>query len=162
MQGGFFSYGLLAALAIALIFAAVTDLQRRQIDNWLNAGIALAAPLFWLASGQGFVDVGFHIVIALVIFTLLAVLFAFGAMGGGDVKLLTALALWIDPISFVKLLVIMSVFGGLLTLVMVVMHHVRKRQGRIAVPYGIAISFAGIWVIFSEYFSTASSTILSG
>ena len=162
MQGGFFSYGLLAALAIALIFAAVTDLQRRQIDNWLNAGIALAAPLFWLASGQGLVDVGFHIVIALVIFTLLAVLFAFGAMGGGDVKLLTALALWIDPISFVKLLVIMSVFGGLLTLVMVVMHHVRKRQGRIAVPYGIAISFAGIWVIFSEYFSTASSTILSG
>ncbi len=162
MQGGFFSYGLLAALAIALIFAAVTDLQRRQIDNWLNAGIALAAPLFWLASGQGIVDVGFHIVIALVIFTLLAVLFAFGAMGGGDVKLLTALALWIDPISFVKLLVIMSVFGGLLTLVMVVMHHVRKRQGRIAVPYGIAISFAGIWVIFSEYFSTASSTILSG
>jgi prepilin peptidase CpaA len=83
-------------------------------------------------------------------------------MGGGDVKLLTALALWIDPISLVKLLVIMSVFGGLLTLVMVVMHHVRKRQGRIAVPYGIAISFAGIWVIFSEYFSTASSTILSG
>jgi len=162
MQGGFFSYGLLAALAIALIFAAVTDLQRRQIDNWLNAGIALAAPLFWLASGQGIVDVGFHIVIALVIFTLLAVLFAFGAMGGGDVKLLTALALWIDPISFVKLLVIMSVFGGLLTLVMVVLHHVRKRQGRIAVPYGIAISFAGIWVIFSEYFSTASSTILSG
>jgi prepilin peptidase CpaA len=122
MQGGFFSYGLLAALAIALIFAAVTDLQRRQIDNWLNAGIALAAPLFWLASGQGIVDVGFHIVIALVIFTLLAVLFAFGAMGGGDVK----------------------------------------RQGLIAVPYGIAISFAGIWVIFSEYFSTASSTILSG
>jgi prepilin peptidase CpaA len=162
MQGGFFSYGLLAALAIALIFAAVTDLQRRQIDNWLNAGIALAAPLFWLASGQGIVDVGFHIVIALVIFTLLAVQFAFGAMGGGDVKLLTALALWIDPISLVKLLVIMSVFGGLLTLVMVVMHHVRKRQGRIAVPYGIAISFAGIWVIFSEYFSTASSTILSG
>ena len=162
MQGGFFSYGLLAALAIALMFAAVTDLQRRQIDNWLNAAIALAAPLFWLASGQGLVDVGFHIAIALVVFTLLAVLFAFGAMGGGDVKLLTALALWIDPISFVKLLVIMSVLGGLLTLVMVVLHHVRKRKGRIAVPYGIAISFAGIWVIFSEYFSTAGSTILSG
>lgn len=161
MQGGIFSYGLLAALAIALMFAALTDLQRRQIDNWLNAAIALSAPLFWLASGQGLVDVGFHIVIALVIFTLLAVLFAFGAMGGGDVKLLTALALWIDPISFVKMLGIMSVLGGLLTLVMVAIHHARKQKGRIAVPYGIAISFAGIWVIFSEYLSHAGSTILS-
>ncbi len=162
MQGGFFSYGLLAALAIALMVAAITDLQRRQIDNWLNAAIALSAPLFWLASSQGLVDVGFHVVIALVIFALLAVLFAFGAMGGGDVKLLTALALWIDPISFVKLLGIMSMLGGLLTLVMVVLHHARKQKGRIAVPYGIAISFAGIWVIFSEYLSPVSSAILSG
>ena len=162
MQGGFFSYGLLAALAIALMFAALTDLQRRQIDNWLNAGIALSAPLFWLASGQTWVDVSFHIAIALVIFTLLAVLFAFGAMGGGDVKLLTALALWIDPVSFVKLLVIMSVLGGLLTLVMAGLHFARKRKGRIAVPYGIAISFAGIWVIFSEYFSTGGGAIVSG
>ena len=162
MQGGFFTYGLLAALAIALMFAALTDLQRRQIDNWLNAGIALSAPLFWLASGQTWVDVSFHIAIALVIFTLLAVLFAFGAMGGGDVKLLTALALWIDPVSFVKLLVIMSVLGGLLTLVMAGLHFARKRKGRIAVPYGIAISFAGIWVIFSEYFSTGAGAIVSG
>ena len=162
MQGGFFSYGLLAALAIALTYAAITDLRRRQIDNWLNGAIALAAPLFWLASGQGLVDVGFHIVIALVIFILLAVLFAFGLMGGGDVKLLTALALWIDPISFVKLLVLMSVLGGLLTLVMVIDHYARKRQGRIAVPYGIAISCAGIWIIFSEYLSSATGALLSG
>jgi prepilin peptidase CpaA len=162
MQGGIFSYGLLAALAIALMFAAITDLQRRQIDNWLNAAIALSAPLFWLASGQGLVDVGFHIAIALTIFTLLAALFAMGAMGGGDVKLLSALALWIDPVSFVKLLVLMSVLGGLLTLVMVAVHFARKREGRIAVPYGIAISFAGIWIIFSEYLSTATGAILSG
>ena len=162
MQGGFFSYGLLAALAIALMVAAFTDLRRRQIDNWLNGAIVLGAPLFWLASGQGLVDVGFHIGIAVAIFAILAVFFAMGAMGGGDVKLLTALALWIDPISFVKLLALMSVLGGLLTLVMVAVHFARKRKGRVAVPYGIAISFAGIWVIFSEYLSTAAPALLSG
>ena len=138
MQGGFFSYGLLAALAIALMFAAVTDLQRRQIDNWLNDAIAL------------------------VIFTLLAVLFAFGAMGGGDVKLLTALALWIDPIGFIKLLVIMSVLGGLLTLGMAIFHFARKQKGRIAVPYGIAISCAGLWVIFSDYMPAIPSALSMG
>jgi prepilin peptidase CpaA len=162
MQGGLITYGLLALLAIALLIAAVTDLRRREIDNWLNAAIALGAPLFWLASGQGWLDVGFHLAIALVIFGVCVALFAFGAMGGGDVKLLTALALWIDPVSFVKLLVLMSVLGGLLTLVCAVEHFARKRQGRIAVPYGIAISCAGLWVIFSEYMPGAAPALLLG
>ncbi len=34
-----FQYVLLAALAIALVVAAVTDIRRRQIDNWLNVVI---------------------------------------------------------------------------------------------------------------------------
>ncbi|MFN5820871.1 MAG: peptidase, partial [Novosphingobium sp.] len=46
-----FQYVLLGALAIALVVAAFTDIRRRQIDNWLNAAIALGAPLYWWASG---------------------------------------------------------------------------------------------------------------
>ena len=151
MQGGIFSYGLLSALAIALLIAAFTDLRRRQIDNWLNAAIALTAPLFWLASGQTFVDVCFHLIIALVMFFLLAFMFALRAMGGGDVKLLTALALWIEPIWFVKLLMVMSLLGGALTVVVVGLHYARRSQGRIMVPYGIAISFAGLWALACQY-----------
>ena len=51
MLEDYLHYGLLVTLAIALLMAAFTDLRRRQIDNWLNAGIALAAPLYWWASG---------------------------------------------------------------------------------------------------------------
>ena len=39
-------YGLLVALAIALIFAAVSDIRERKIANWLNIGIAAGAPVF--------------------------------------------------------------------------------------------------------------------
>ena len=118
MQGGFFTYGLLAALAIALLIAAFTDLRRRQIDNWLNAAIALAAPLFWLASGLDLVDIGFQLGIAAGdLLSCSRRCSRCGAMGGGDVKLLTALALWIEPVGFVKLLVLMAMLGGLLTLV---------------------------------------------
>ena len=158
MQGGIFSYGLLSALAIALLIAAFTDLRRRQIDNWLNAAIALGAPAFWLASGQAWLDVGFHLTIALVMFVLLASLFALRAMGGGDVKLLTALALWIEPVWFVKLLMVMSLLGGALTLVVAGLHYARRRQGRIAVPYGIAISFAGLWALGCQYLPTSFFT----
>ena len=151
MQGGIFSYGLVSALAIALLIAAYTDLRRRQIDIWLNAAIALGAPVFWLASGQSWLDVGFHVAIALVMFILLAGMFALRAMGGGDVKLLTALALWIEPISFVQLLMVMSLLGGALTLVVAGLHYARRSQGRIMVPYGIAISFAGLWALACQY-----------
>lgn len=39
-------YGLVGLLAIALLYAAFTDIRRRQIDNWLNAAIALLAPVY--------------------------------------------------------------------------------------------------------------------
>ena len=70
-------YGLLIALAIALVFAAFTDLRRRQIDNWLNAAIAVAAPAFWWSSGLSlWPDVALQLGVALAAFVLLAGLFA--------------------------------------------------------------------------------------
>ena len=42
---------LLGALGIALLHAVYTDIARREIEDWLNAGIALTAPLFWWATG---------------------------------------------------------------------------------------------------------------
>ena len=108
-------YGLVGALAIALLVAAFTDIRRRQIDNWLNAAIALAAPLFWWASGLHlWPDVALQLGVAAVTFLALAGLFAIGAMGGGDVKLLTALALWLPWNLFVQLLLIMAIAGGVL------------------------------------------------
>ena len=151
MQGGILSYVLLGALAIALLVAAVTDIRRREIDNWLNAGIAVGAPLFWFASGIGAVDIIFQVGIALIVFIVLAGLFAAGMMGGGDVKLLTAVALWIHPLWFLQLLIVMSVAGGLLTAVLFVRHRMQKSAARLAVPYGVAISFAGLWTLASQY-----------
>jgi prepilin peptidase CpaA len=81
----------------------------------------------------------------------LAGLFAIRAMGGGDVKLLTALALWIKPMWFLHLLMVMAVAGGVLTVVMAVWHVTRRQRDRLAVPYGIAIAAAGIWVLVADY-----------
>lgn len=155
MQGGYFSYGLLGALAIALLFAAFTDLRRRQIDNWLNAGIAIAAPLFWYASGLTlWPGVAWQLGIAAASFIVLAGLFAIRAMGGGDVKLLTALALWIQPAWFLKLLIMMALIGGVLTIVCGAWHIARRQRDRLAVPYGVAIATAGLWVLASQYLPT--------
>lgn len=154
-------YVLLGALAIALLFAAFTDLRRRQIDNWLNAGIALAAPLFWWSSNLSlWPDVAWQFGIALVTFVICAGLFALRWMGGGDVKLLTALALWIAPAAFLKLVVIMALAGGVLTLVFGMWHIARRQKDRLAIPYGVAISAAGLWILSTEYFPLAAHPLL--
>lgn len=146
------SYGLLIALAIALLVAAFTDLKRRQIDNGLNLAIALGAPAFWWASGLDlWPGVAMQLGVALAAFVVLAALFAFKVMGGGDVKLLTALALWIPPFQFLQLLVVMSLAGGALTIFAVAWHVMRRQRDRIAVPYGVAIAFGGLWVLAIHY-----------
>lgn len=153
-----FKYGLLAALAIALLTAAFTDLRTRQIGNWLNGAIALGAPLFWWASGLSlWPGVAAQVGIALAAFAVLAGLFAIRAMGGGDVKLLTALALWIEPVWFLKLLVIMALLGGVLTIAFGAWHVMRRRKGRLAIPYGVAIASAGLWVLSAQYWPAAAS-----
>ncbi len=152
MQTAGISYVLLGGLAIALLVAAFTDLKRRQIDNWLNAGIALAAPLFWWASGMTlWPDLGWQLGMALLTFAILCGLFALRAMGGGDVKLLTALALWIPPVWFFKLIVMMALLGGVLTIVFGAWHIARRQRDKVAIPYGVAISAAGLWVLASHY-----------
>ena len=151
MQGGLISYGLVAGLAIALVVAAFTDLRRRQIDNWLNAAVALGAPLFWWSSGMSLAQVGWQFAVALAAFAVLTGLFALRAMGGGDVKLLTALALWIQPAWFLKLIIMMALVGGLLTLVFGAWHIARRQRDRLTIPYGVAISTAALWALASQY-----------
>ncbi len=151
MLMSYIQYGLLIALAIALVFAAVTDMQRRQIDNWLNAGIALTAPVFWWASGLSlWPDVAIQLGIAVLAFAFFAGLFALKLMGGGDVKLLTVLALWIEPNAFLQLLIIMALAGGALTIVMGGYHFLARQKERLAIPYGVAIAFGALWVLFPK------------
>ena len=158
-----FRYLLLGALAIALLVAAFTDIRRRQIDNWLNGAIAAGAPLYWWASGLSlWPGVAWQVGVAFLTLVVLAGLFALRAMGGGDVKLLTALALWIQPLWFVRLLIGMSLIGGVLTIALGTWHVVRRRRERLAVPYGVAISSAALWVLALQFLPAFAGSAVAG
>ena len=150
-------YGLLVALAIALVFAAFTDIRSRTISNWLNLGIAAGAPVFWWASGMTlWPDLAIQVGVALLIAAFLIGLWAMNLMGGGDVKLLAALALWIDPFTFLQLLMIMAIAGGVLSIVMAGYHVMKRQKQQIAVPYGVAIAFGGLWVLYPKLIAVPS------
>ena len=143
---------LLVLLAAGLLACCWWDLKTRTIPNWLNLAIALAAIPFWFSTGLAlWPDMALQIGIAFIAFWVFAAAFAMGAMGGGDVKLAAALALWFAPGDTVRLIILMSLAGGLLTLVVLGVHRARKKEGRPEVPYGVAIAFGGLWLLAQRF-----------
>jgi len=149
------------ALAAALtITAAASDMRSLRIPNRLclliaglypayNLTIPVAAP--WLST----------ITVASIILIVGFALFVSGFFGGGDVKLLAALAIWAGPQGIFDLLSITAVTGGAMALVALSplkfvtamasekMGNLTLRDGLLAgrLPYGIAIAAGGLVVL---------------
>ena len=154
MDKGSITLCLVALLAILMVVAAISDLRSRTISNGLNSAIALLAIPFWVASGLAlWPDVAIQFGAALAVFLVFVGLFAVGAMGGGDVKMIGAVMLWIPLPLFLPMLTVMAVAGGILSAVMLVQVKMRPSDQPVEVPYGVAIAAAGLWALHQQYFN---------
>jgi prepilin peptidase CpaA len=141
-----------AVLAVMLLACCWWDLKTRTIPNSLNLAIALLAIPFWIAGGEAvWPDMAVHVGVAFITFWVFAAAFAMGAMGGGDVKLIAALALWLPWQAVLVLLFLMSLAGGVLTLGYLIRHKLAKREEKLEIPYGVAIAFGGLWLISERF-----------
>jgi prepilin peptidase CpaA len=139
---------LLIALVLLLLSAGVEDVRTREIANWKNAAIALLAPLWWTASGLTlWPGVAIQLAVAVLVFGLFVAAFWMGQMGGGDVKMIGALALWLPPQPLLWMLVLMSLLGGALTLLMLADKLLMKKKQLPEIPYGVAIAMAALLTI---------------
>ncbi|HWU74101.1 MAG TPA: prepilin peptidase [Sphingomonas sp.] len=153
MGWGFLSYVLGGALVLILLAAGIEDARTREIANWKNAAIALMAPAWWWVQGYGWIDVAWQVGIAIGVFALFAGAFHFGWMGGGDVKMIGALALWLPGQTLFFMLMVMSIIGGALTLIMMFDHWRRKAPGVVETPYGVAIAMASMLALGEPIFN---------
>ena len=141
-----------ALVALLLVVAAVIDGRTRIIPNWLNLAIALLALPYWWATHLGiWPGVTAQVVVAAVAFAIFALFFALGQMGGGDVKLIVALALFLPFAAFMHMLIVMAIAGGLLTVAMVIRHRRLNDGSPFENPYGIAIALGGLVAISERY-----------
>ena len=148
MFNGAFTDLLLLALAAILVVAAIIDVRTFTISNRLNATVALGAPLYWLSIALApWPGMAIQLAAGGIVFGLLAGAFYAGMMGGGDVKLAAALALWFSPSGTLKFLVLMSLAGGVLTLGILAWHRAQRREGRPQIPYGVAIAVGGLAIL---------------
>ncbi len=102
---------LLAALSPVLIAVAIKDLSELRIPNAL---VIVAVMIFAVSSGWlPFDELANRLVAAAITFGILLLLFAGRFVGGGDVKMLPALVLFVPPTHWTD-------FGALLATALVI------------------------------------------
>lgn len=157
----------LAAYVFLLVMAGLSDGSSLRIPNGLTALLASVFPVAALAFGHQ-VDWVSHLAAALAVFAGAAVLFALRLMGGGDVKLLAAVALWTGLGGLVPFLTLTAVIGGLMAVLQLLLRRPVAQAALLAVlhrlpafaqrhspiPYGIPIAAAGILMVPSFSFLT--------
>jgi prepilin peptidase CpaA len=99
-----------------LTWAAIVDLRTRRIPNWLTLSLmlsGLAQSYTWahtVSPWTSFLGL-------LMGFGLTFVLFAIGAMGGGDVKLMAGLGAWLGPWPTLGVSAIAAIIGMIIVVV---------------------------------------------
>ena len=109
------------ALAIVIVFgmliwAAVSDVIARRIPNAISAIVATAFCFASIGAPER-ADLLGGAWVAGIVFLVGFVGFIFGKIGGGDVKLMAAMALWAGPAAALDFLVITGLAGGGLALI---------------------------------------------
>jgi prepilin peptidase CpaA len=155
---------------LLLLYVATIDVATRLISNEVCLALALLGIAGQLATPM---QIAQSLMVAAILFLLLLLIYTRGWIGGGDVKLLVALATALPLTGVVQLLAITALAGGVLALVHLMMRLLpyprpapagssfvrrvysveRWRHLRHApLPYGVAIACGGIWTLFSQGF----------
>jgi prepilin peptidase CpaA len=110
------SHGIVSAVFTALVLAAAwSDLRSRRIPNALTvSGLAAALLLRGIAGPEALIEGLIGVLLALVVTLPFLML---GVIGGGDVKLLMAIAGFMGPRHFLWAAAIIAIIGGMVGVV---------------------------------------------
>jgi prepilin peptidase CpaA len=153
--------GCLMAFALLLVLAALQDLRTMRIANRLSVAV-VGAFLLWAVTGLAagtlaLGDLALSVSCAVGVFSLGAMAFSAGVLGGGDVKLLAAATLFAGAPFVIDFFTVVALAGGVLAVAVLagapigpaapaddgVTVSTRMRGG---LPYGPAIAAGGLWV----------------
>jgi len=133
-----------AAAIWLLALMTVTDFEQYMLFDAMTLPLAIIGGFFSWHAGANFFDVTGAAIIGGGFFLLLAVVT--GALGGGDVKLIAALGLWLGCEKLLSVVLIGSIAGGVAALLMIL---TRKKDRRSYFAYGPYFTLAAIYVLLT-------------
>lgn len=145
---------ILLAVSLVLIAAALEDMARLRISNIFPL-LVIGLYGAWVAAVGWENGIWHNGTVFLGVFALGCGLFALRWMGGGDVKLMAACALWFDWLGIVPWFLYVTVGGGVLALLIMAGRRMVPQSARgnssLAIftakgpiPYGVAIALGTI------------------
>ena len=142
-----------------MAFAASSDLLTMTISNRLSLALGCGFFLLTLITGMSLAAIGMHLAAAALVLVFSFGFFSQGWIGGGDAKLAAATALWFGFDYLLDYLIYASLFGGVLTLVIIQFRRLplpgplarqpwilRLHETGGGIPYGIALAAAALAV----------------
>jgi prepilin peptidase CpaA len=145
-----------------MAFAAASDLFTMTISNRVSLALAAGFLVLALASGMEPSEILSHLGAGVGVLAASFVCFAFGWIGGGDAKVAAAAALWFGFGHLLNYLVYASLFGGVLTLLLLQFRQwplpyqlagqawlLKLHAKDSGIPYGIALAI-GALVVYPE------------
>jgi prepilin peptidase CpaA len=144
------------AFGALLLAASCWDVLRLRIPNIIPAAlVVLFAPQMLLGGVQH--PLGHLMAMGLALLILLP-LFALNILGGGDVKLLAAVALWLGINKLAALLILVGIVGGVFTLVWLAIRWLvragvrgrelpRSLQARAPLPFALPIMIVAVLLL---------------
>ena len=145
-----------------MAFAAASDLFTMTISNRVSLALAAGFLVLALASGMEPSEILSHLGAGVGVLAASFVCFAFGWIGGGDAKVAAAAALWFGFGHLLNYLVYASLFGGVLTLLLLQFRQwplpyplagqawlLKLHAKESGIPYGIALAI-GALVVYPE------------
>jgi prepilin peptidase CpaA len=152
----------LMAFPVAMAFAAANDLFTMKIPNRISLFLVASFIIVALLSRMPLDVFGMHLAVGFAVLAVTFTLFALNLFGGGDAKLLAAGAIWMGPDRILDYLLLITVFGGALSLLILAYRRwvpaaafalpgwaQRLHTDKGPIPYGIAIA-AGALVVFPK------------
>ncbi len=127
---------LVLAGAGLLAFAAMHDIGFRTVPNRVSLGILICGLALRLLTG----DVFYGLLCGAIMFSFTYGFWRLGWMGGADVKLLTASAVFVPPLMVPTLVIGTSLAGGVLALIYVIGSSLVPRRPAVAYhgrPHGL-------------------------
>lgn len=161
-ESSFFHQGALVLAALIMLAAALSDARRLVISNRLCLCLVALFPLYVMTAPHE-IDWLQNVAVAGAVLLVGFAMFALNLLGGGDVKMLAATALWAGPKLIATLLVYTSFAGGILAMVFAGAALVRafwkkneQSPGcpdvvpwhKTPVPYGLAIACGGVSALY--------------
>ena len=149
----------LGGAAVLLVLAALSDIYRYLIPNRLCLALAALFAVYAVLAGLSGGSILARSSIGLVVLVAGLGIHARGLVGGGDVKLLAALTLWIAPYDWPLFMLGTMAVGGVLALLVLLLRKTKVwlpdfllagswsrhlLDDKAGIPYGVAISIAGL------------------